>query len=109
MKRIRLYEPTFRGLHNHSRCLAWLTLYDCYIHRKRGLSLQELVSRTGLPYGSLASQLSRWVRWRYIGYRTTPKGRRYRLRKRAVRWLIRWQDVMPIQQYINELEDVQRG
>lgn len=102
-------EPTFNGIHNATRCKAWLVLYDRYLGRKKGLTLRELALISGIGYHSLAVSLSRWIEWRYIGYRTTPKGRIYRIRKRGKEWLERWWYTMPLQRYIEELENVQRG
>ncbi len=103
------YVPTFKGKHNSTRCKAWLVLYDRFLGRKRGLTLKELALMTGISYHSLANSLTRWLKWRYIGYRTTPKGRIYRLNKRGKDWLERWWYTMPLQQYLEELETVQRG
>ena len=103
------YVPSFNGKHNSTRCKAWLVLYDRYLGRKRGLTLRELALMTGISYHSLAVSLTRWIKWRYIGYRTTPKGRTYRLCKRGKDWLERWWYIMPLQQYLEELEKVQRG
>lgn len=101
------YVPTFLGKHNSTRCKAWLVLYDRYLGRKRGLTLRELAVMTGISYGSLAVSLTRWLKWRYIGYRTTPKGRIYQLRKRGKDWLERWWYTMPLRQYLEELEKVE--
>lgn len=103
------YVPTFNGKHNATRCKAWLVLYDRYLGRKRGLTLRELVILTGISYHSLAISLTRWIRWGFVGYRSAPKGRIYRLRKRGRDWLDRWWYVMPLQQYLDELASVQRG
>ena len=103
------YVPSFNGKHNATRCKAWLLLYDRLLGGKRGLKLRELSLLTGISYKSLSVSLSKWIKWRYVGYRSTPKGRIYRLRKRGKDWLERWWYTMPLQQYLEELENVQRG
>ena len=108
MYKIRVYTPnyvpTFKGKHNSTRCKAWLVLYDRYLGHKRGLILRELAALTGISYHSLANSLTKWIKWRYIGYRITPKGRIYRLRKRGREWLERWWYIIPLERYINELD-----
>ena len=103
------YVPSFRGKHNSTRCKAWLLLYDRYLGKKRGLKLRELALLTGISYKSLAVLLSRWIRWNYIGFRSRPRGREYSLRKRGRAWLDRWQPIMPLERYLAELENIQRG
>ena len=101
--------PSFRGKHNSTRCKAWLLLYDRYLGKKRGLKLRELALLTGISYKSLSVLLSRWIRWNYIGFRSRPRGREYSLRKRGRAWLDRWQSIMPLERYLAELENIQRG
>ena len=103
------FVPTFVGKHNSTRCKAWLVLYDRYLGNKRGLTLRELAIVTGISYKSLSVSLSRWIRWRYVGYTTTPEGRIYHLGKRGKDWLERWWYTMPLQQYIEELEGIKIG
>jgi len=103
------YTPTFRGIHNSIRCKVWLLLYDRYLGKKRGLKLAELVKMGNFNYKSLTVLLSRWVRWRYLGARSRPGGREYSLRKRGRAWLDRWQSIMPLERYLAELENIQRG
>jgi hypothetical protein len=104
--RVITYTPTFVGKHNGTRCKAWLTLYDRYLGHKRGLTLKELASTTGISYGSLAVSLCKWKKWRYVGYEPHPGGRRYHILSRGRNWLDRWQDTMPLKRYLNDLEKV---
>lgn len=101
------YMPTFEGKHNATRCKAWLVLYDRYLAGKSGLKLRELAKITGLSYKSLSVSLSKWVKWSYVGYRSRPGGREYWLRKRGRRWIDRWQNIMPLDRYIGELENAE--
>jgi hypothetical protein len=102
------YVPSFKGKHNSTRCKAWLLLYDRLLAGKRGLTLRELALLSNVGYKSLSVSLTRWIKWRYVGYMSTPKGRIYRLRKRGKDWLERWWYIMPLQQYFEELKNVQR-
>jgi len=103
------YVPTFEGKHNSTRCRAWLVLYDRYLGNKRGLTLRELAFMTGISYKSLSVSLIKWIRWRYIGYQPHRGGRQYCILKRGRDWLQRWQDTMPLEQYIKEIEAHQRN
>ena len=101
--------PSFQGKHNHTRCLAWLVLYDRYLGKKKGLKLRELALLTGISYKSLSTCLSKWIKWRYVGYRSRPGGREYRILARGRHWIDRWQSIMPLERYLNELENIQKG
>ena len=103
------YIPSFNGKHNSTRCKVWLVLYDRLLGGKRGLKLRELALLTGISYGSLSASLPRWIRWRYVGYRSTQGGRTHCMRKRGRDWLERWWYFMPLEQYLAELENMQRS
>lgn len=103
------YIPTFEGKHNSLRSKVWLVLFDNALGGGKGLRLNELASKSGAGYHSLAVSLTKWIKWRYVGYRSGPKGRLYCLRKRGKDWLERWQSTMPLSRYIQEIENVQRG
>jgi predicted transcriptional regulator len=107
VKRTPNYVPSFRGKHNATRCKTWLVLYNCYLGHKRGLTLRELAQITGISYGSLSVCLVKWVKWRYIGYQPHPNGRQYCILKRGRDWLKRWQETMPLEKYIDEIEEHQ--
>ena len=98
------YVPSFSGLHNATRCKAWLVLYNHFLGNNRGLTLRELACITGISYKSLSVSLVKWVRWKYIGYQTHLGGRRYCILKRGRNWLERWRNVMPLERYIKEIE-----
>ena len=102
------YVPTFSGKHNSTRCKAWLVLYDCYLGRRRGLLLRELAQKTGISYKSLSVSITKWIRWRYVGFHLTGAGRAYKLNKRGRDWLERWWYTMPLQQYFSEIESIQK-
>ena len=101
------YVPTFRGKHNEVKSKCLLLLYNRYLDNQKGFKLAELVKMGGFNYKSLSVLLSRWIKWQYIGYRNCPGGREYRIRKRGRDWLESWQDIMPLERYISELENIQ--
>ena len=101
------YVPTFHGKHNEIKAKCLFLLYHWYLNYKRGLALAELVKIGGFNYKSLSVLLSRWIKWRYIGYRNYRGGRVYYIRSRGRRWLERWKYIMPLDRYINELESIQ--
>jgi len=107
-KIIHGFEPSFVGKHNHVRTRTWLLLFDRRLARGRGLMLRELALQSGTDYKSLSVLLGRWVRWGYVGYRTTPKGRIYYLLNRGERWLQRWWHLAPIEMCLAELGHVRR-
>lgn len=59
-------RATFLGKHNHTKALVLV----CLLQRSRddlgGISCRELSHITGVPYGSLASLLCRWHKWKYV-------------------------------------------
>jgi hypothetical protein len=69
--------------------------------------LAELAAMTGSSYSSLSVLVSRWTRWKYIGFRGRKGGREYILLARGRGWIERWHDVMPLTDYIRELEEIQ--
>lgn len=101
------FIPTFVGKHNSIKAKCWLLLYDRCLGNQRGLKLAELAEMTGCSYKSLSVLLSRWIKWKYIGYCERKGGREYRLLRRGIAWIDRWHDTMPLADYIRELEDVQ--
>lgn len=98
------YVPTFKAKHNKIKCMCWILLYDRYLAGKGGLKLPELVRIGNFNYYSLANSLTKWLKWGYIGYRTSTGGREYHIGKRGRDWIDRWRNVMPLKQYIRELE-----
>ena len=112
MTNIRLketnYTPSFEGRHNAVKVKVWLILYDAKLGGKPDKTLRELNTLTGCDYKSLSTLLTRWIKWKYVGFHNYPGGRKYYLLKRGVDWLLRWDDTMPIQRYISEIEQHQK-
>jgi hypothetical protein len=108
MKYLTSYKPSFRGLHNATRCKVWLVLYNRYLDGKRGLTLRELSEKSGVGYKCLSVCLVKWVRWHYVGYQSRPGGRRYCILKRGREWIERWKDIMPLERYLEELHGLKR-
>ena len=102
------YIPSFRGIHYARRCKAWLVLLDRQILHLGGLRVRELSLKSNNGYASLRTAFTWWIRNGYIGCYGGKYNRIYRLRKRGRKWLIRWWDVMPLERYLDELEDVEK-
>lgn len=101
------FIPTFNGRHNKIKAMCWLLLYDRYLGNQRGLKLAELAELTGFSYKSLSVLISRWLRWKFIGFPQRPGRREYHLLRRGIAWIDRWRDIMPLDDYIRELEEIQ--
>ncbi len=103
------YIPSFRKIHNEVRSKCLILLYAQHLTDQRGLKLAELVELGNFNYKSVSVLLTRWINWRYIGYCSTPEGREYHILRRGRDWFDRWQEAMPLERYIRELEDIQGG
>lgn len=81
--------PSFEGVHNWRKVLAWdaLYMYD-------GLTLRQLSHITNINYYSIAVLLGRWQKWHYVKSRGA-RPRKYRLAVRGVKWLKRWYTLFP--------------
>lgn len=81
--------PTFEGVHNRRKVLAWHALYIY-----RALTLRQLTKITGINYHSIAVLLGRWQKWKYVKARGN-RPRQYRLAVRGIKWLKRWYQLFP--------------
>ena len=90
------FKATFNGRHNYTKAKVLLFLYERYLTKQPDISLKDLSTHTRTGYKNLSSLITRWLQWQYIGYRSTPHGRVYRINLKGRQWCDRWYFSIPI-------------
>jgi hypothetical protein len=98
--------PTFKGKHNSNKVKVYLLLSQEY-YSSKWFRAKELHDILGIPLRSLTTSLPIWHSWGRILRRKRGGYYEYRIAMRGLRWFERWRLFMPIQRYMEEIEDWQ--
>ena len=104
-KRRIFYTPTFNGLHNKVKMLVLLCLYDLWlVSPGQYVTPRRICELAPVSYPSMLTLLVKWWRWGLVGRRHTKGGFVYRIKKKAKRYLIKYKEHMPLEEYLNEIK-----
>lgn len=100
------YPPAyFRGLHNKVKVLTLMTLYDVWLgDRGAYLTVKQICDLAPVKAHTLLSSLPRWAAWHLVGCRRRGPFIRWRIRRAGRNYLERYQTVIPMNEYIAEIE-----
>jgi len=91
--------PSFKGKHNAVKTKIYLVLREAHFR----LSSASLSTLTGIPESSLRVTLLKLHRWGRIKRQKVNGFYLYSLGEKGLQWLVKWQELIPIQRYRAEM------
>lgn len=102
--------PSFRGLHNKRKCQCWIVMLESELSgNQQGLTTRQIVEYMGCSsVPSMLSLLTWWSHWpgvkKFVIRHPHPDFYRWTLADRGRKWLVRWYQFMPLNEYQTEIK-----